>query len=243
MLVVLVGLVAAPTVASTATHVIELPKTIVFGVEGQEIDLGTFATPADLVGYRCAVSTSGNNNVSVHVGNDLLVTSADSVTLFGVEDAINKRTEAAGLLTLGDQITFTLVLGPDGIYSAEQRIEFDCQAPPTTTTTQPDDTSTTMPEVTTVPGETTTTGPPESDTTLPTTTLPEEPEDTTTTTGPEVGAETTTTASEPVGTLPFTGAPGSDQMAVLALLAIATGSGLVVSTRRSSETVESDRAD
>ncbi len=238
----LVTIAAIPLTAAAATHVIELPKVIVFGEEGQQVDLGTYPTPEDLIGQSCTVTSLGNNNHSVHVGNNLVVASVNSVTLVGVEDARNKTTVAAGLLTLGEQITFTLVLGPDPVYSAELRIELDCQpAETTTTTTQPEETTTTVPE------ETTTTQPEVSDTTVTTTTQPEEtttttqpePQATTTTTGPEVQAETTTTVGETDDTLPFTGVE-SDHLALMAFLAVAAGSGLVLLTRKSSEALGSD---
>jgi hypothetical protein len=95
-----------------------------------------------------------------------------------------------------------------------------------TTTTVPETTTTTVPETTTTVPETTTT-------TTPTpTTVPE----TTTTLPPQVSSTTlaTTTTSVTPDTLPFTGS-GSDEMALMALLALAAGSGLVLLSRHSAE--------
>lgn len=96
----------------------------------------------------------------------------------------------------------------------------------TTTTTVPETTTTTVPETTTTVPETTTT-------TTPTpTTVPE----TTTTLPPQVSSTTlaTTTTSVTPSTLPFTGS-GSDEMALMALLALAAGTGLVLLSRNSAE--------
>lgn len=102
----------------------------------------------------------------------------------------------------------------------------------TTTTTVPE-TTTTVPETTTTVPETTTTVP-ETTTTTPTPTTV--PETTTTTVPPQVSSTTlaSTTTTVTPATLPFTGS-GSDQMAVVALLALVAGTGLVLLSRNSAE--------
>lgn len=102
----------------------------------------------------------------------------------------------------------------------------------TTTTTVPETTTTTVAETTTttVPETTTTT----VDVTTTSTTAPPQ---TTTTVGP--GASTTTTVvvaptSTTPDTLPFTGVE-SDQLAIVAFLALAAGSGLLLTTRGNAE--------
>lgn len=217
---------AAPLTALAASFMIELEKQIINGEPGQRIDMGTFTTPAEFVGQQCTVAALGNNNESVHLGNDIEVSSVNIVVLEGVEDAPNKTTVADGVLDLNDQITFTLVLGDDPVYSAELSITLDCQPqqttttttePPTTTTTEPSTTTTTEPQTTTTTEAATTT----------TTTEPS-----TTTTEPEVSSTTTVPETTTPETLPFTGTD-SDELAVVAFIALAVGGGLVLLSHRS----------
>ncbi|HSJ34944.1 MAG TPA: hypothetical protein VLB85_07810 [Acidimicrobiia bacterium] len=104
----------------------------------------------------------------------------------------------------------------------------------TTTTTVPE-TTTTVPETTTTVPETTTTTVPETTTTT-TPTPTTVPETTTTTVPPQVSSTTlaSTTTTVTPATLPFTGS-GSDQVAVVALLALVAGTGLVLLSRNSAE--------
>ncbi|HEX2154810.1 MAG TPA: hypothetical protein VHL52_12640 [Acidimicrobiia bacterium] len=227
-----------PLSAVAATFTVTLEKQIIRGEAGQRVVLGTFDTPGDLVGQVCSVTATGNNNTSVHVGNDVEVTSANTVTLVGVEDAPNKTTVANGNLSLGEQISFTLVLGPDPVYSAELDVTLNCQPEATTTTTSTTTSSTT----TTAPTTTTTV----ADTTTSSTTTTIAPETTSTsiantttstTTATDVSPTTTvapTTTSQTSDTLPFTGV-SSDDLARIAYIGLAAGVGLVLLTRRSEE--------
>jgi hypothetical protein len=239
--VALVAVLMLPLVASAETFSVSLPTRVVRGATGDRVDFGARQVPAGLVGQTCTVVATGNNNTSVHVGNDLVVDSASSVRLFGVEDSRNKTTVAAGTITLGNSVRFILVLGPDPVFSADLNVIFDCQAPATTTTstTSSSTTSTTEASTTTTEPPTTTTEPPT--TTVPESTTTTEPptittaDTSTTTTEPEVEQETTsTTAASSESTLPFTGA-GSDTLGMVAFLAVAAGGGLVMMTRRSAE--------
>jgi hypothetical protein len=228
-----------PLSAAAATFTVTLEKQIIKGEAGQRVALGTFDSPDDLVGQVCSVTATGNNNTSVHVGNNVEVTSANTVTLVGVEDAPNKTTVASGNLTLGEQVSFTLVLGPDPVYSAELDVTLDCQPEATTTTTSSTTTSSTT---TTAPTTTTTV----ADTTTSSTTTTIAPETTSTsiantttstTTATDVSPTTTvapTTTSQTSDTLPFTGV-SSDDLARIAYIGLAAGVGLVLLTRRSEE--------
>jgi hypothetical protein len=228
---VLASLLSFPLVASAAAFQVELEKQVIRGAAGDRIDLGTSDVPESFVGLTCTVAAMGNNNESVHVGNNIEITSVNTVTLVGVEDSRNKDTFADGPLTLADTVSFTLVLGPDPVYSAELSVTFDCPDQETTTTTVVETTTTTTPETTTTVAETTTTT---VDVTTTSTTTPE-----TTTTAPESTTTTvqvapTTTPSTTPATLPFTG-DESEDLAIVALVALLAGGALVLTTRRSAE--------
>lgn len=231
MAALMLAATAFPLSAAAASYSVALEKQIIRGEAGERFSLGTFDMPAELLGLQCSVTAEGNNNESVHLGNNIEVTSVNTVVLAGVEDSPSKTTTAGGLLTVGEQTSFTLVLGEDPVYSAEFLVSFECQPEETTTTTS--STSTTVPETTTTVPETTTTVPEPTTTTTPTpTTVP----DTTTTLPPQVSSTTlaTTTTSVTPDTLPFTGS-GSNELAMLALLALAAGTGLVLVSRHSAE--------
>jgi hypothetical protein len=228
------SVVAFPLRAAAETFEFALEKQIIRGTPGEQIDLGSRSVPESLVGQLCTVEAIGNNNRSVHPGNNIVVSSVNSVTLVGVEDARDKDTFASGHLELGDTVSFTLILGQDPTYSAEFRVVFDCFQQETTTTTVPETTTTTVAETTTTTvAETTTTTVPETTSTTVdvTTTSTTTPETTTT-----VQVAPTTTPSTTPDTLPFTGVE-SDALGIVALVALVAGSGLVLLTRKSAEAV------
>ena len=235
MAALMLAATAFPLTAAAASYSVTLDKQIIFGEAGERYPLGTFSMPEELIGLQCTVTAEGNNNESVHPGNNIEVTSVNTVILTGVEDAPNKTTTASGLLTVGAQTSFTLVLGVDPVYSAEFLVSFECQPEETTTTTTVPETTTTVPETTTTVPETTTTTVAETTTTT-TPTPTTVPETTTTTVPPQVSSTTlaSTTTTVTPATLPFTGS-GSDQVAVVALLALVAGTGLVLLSRNSAE--------
>lgn len=230
--------------AEDLTIDIPLP-TVVRGEPGSEHLLATEEIPTDLIGMGCEVSSTAENQSSVHPGNDLVVASGhDQLMLADVEREPGAVTSTDGSLMLGEQVTVTLEMGPDGTFSAGMKIQMQCE--PTTTTTHREttttgrETTTTEGETTTTQGETTTTG---GDTTTTTSAVGEE---TTSTTGadetssttsstspPTTDQETTTTDTSPPpeSTLPFTGG-GSATMTGAAAVALAAGMGLIALTRR-----------
>lgn len=128
--VMVAGVLVVPQDAVAGTFEVTLDKQVIRDDPGTTHDLGTFPVPDDLVGQVCTVTSTGNNNESVHPGNDVAVTSANTVVLDGVEDSSNKTTIASGQLTLASTVSFVLTLGPGGTYSAELDVLFDCQPPP-----------------------------------------------------------------------------------------------------------------
>lgn len=240
LLVVALVAVAVPLSALGASYTVSLEKQIVRGSEGDRVSLGTFTMPDELIGLSCTVTATGNNNESVHIGNNIEVSSVNTVVLVGVEDAPNKVTQASGLLEVGSEVSFTLVLGPDPVYSAEFDVTFECETPETTTTTQPVETTVTTPTTETTEPEpsSTTTIPVETSSTSIATTTTVEPA-TSSTLRPEVSSTTirpTTTGGATSDTLPFTGL-GTEGLAVIAFAGLAAGAGLLLLTRRASDEV------
>lgn len=180
----------ATGVAAAAQDSLIVPlDTVVRAPAGSSTVLAEIAVDSDLVGLECTIEASAINQSSVHPGNDIVVsTGTSSVTLRDVEGEPSKSTTADGTVILGPAITLTLIMGPDGVFSAGASVQFTC-APPTTTTTSTTSTTTTSTTTTTTTSTTTTatTVPtsvaPTTATTVPTTTtMPT----TTTTTRPEV---------------------------------------------------------
>jgi hypothetical protein len=129
--VVAVAVGAAPASAQDTT-VIEIPlDTVVRGAPGSEQLLVTAPVdPAD-VGQECTVVVEGQNNESVHPGTDLIVRSGTSeVVASDVEREPNAVTEATGTLVLGSEVTVSVRLGPDGVFSGGMVVTAEC-GPPT----------------------------------------------------------------------------------------------------------------
>lgn len=222
-------LLGVPLLLLTSTAVgqevaIKIPlSTIVRGAEGSQHLLAHVEVPVGEIGRECSLSAVVHNQESVHPGNDLVVVSGGGqLVLEDVEGVAGGETNTEGTIILGSDITVTLVMGSDGVFSAGMAVNVIC--PVATTTTPPttvEDSSTTSEEpsstVTTVPETTTTSeiaGTSSSSTTPPTTVLASS----TSTTQPKV-----TTAS----TLPFTGAD-SKALARVGVVALVVGAGLVL---------------
>lgn len=127
----LLGLLLAVQPVAAAGGSLTIPvSTIKRGEPGSTHVLATQAVDQDLIGMVCDVKATGENQSSVHPGNDIVITSGNGeVTLADVERAPNVVTTADGQLTLSDQILVTLVLGSDGVFSGGMNLEFDCAEP------------------------------------------------------------------------------------------------------------------
>ena len=224
------GALLMPGTAMAQVSIITIPIDTVARESGV---LATAPVPAELQGSSCNVQSEAENQSSVHPGNDLIVASgSDSVTLLNVEREPGAVTTAAGDLTLGSEVTVSLSLGPDGIFSGGMIVTIGSCETVSTTTTTPTESPTVAP--------TTTTTPTESPTVAPTTT-------TTTTQSPTVGATTTTTTTQsatvgpttiqPGGTA-FTGVENVVPLGVVALILITGGSGLLWAGSRRKRNVD-----
>lgn len=153
------GLVAAPVGAQDHPG-FDIPVNTVVpedpsdrpGEEGSVHLLATKPVAEEDVGRGCNVVADGENNSSVHLGTDLLVRSGDSeVVLEDVEREPNVITEADGTLTLDTEVSVSVRLGPDGIFSGGLVVSLDCPIPPSPPTES--STTTTVAPPTTAPPE------------------------------------------------------------------------------------------
>jgi hypothetical protein len=232
VLSIVLVLLVAPMAGGQEDVAIEIPlDTVVRGEPGSEHLLGSAEVPAELQGLTCPVAAIAENQSSVHPGNDLLVaTDGDSILLEDVERAPGATTVAEDQLTFGSTLTVTLILGEDGVFSAGMVVKF-CDVPVTTTTTTVETTTSTTEATTTtttIPTTTTTMETTTTVTVLPSTTVTTAPEATTTVT---VAPSSTSTVP---GTLPFTGGE-TDTTALVALVALLAGAGLVALTREEAD--------
>jgi hypothetical protein len=182
--------------------------------------LATEPVPQQFAGQSCSVSGISRNQDSVHPDNDLIVASgASQVILQNVEDEPGETLHAAGTLVLDSEVSVTLHMGPDAVFSAGIDVIIDCaQVTPTTIAT----TTTTAPAPTTSEAVSTTVAPPT--------------EETTTTVADEVLGTviTSTTVASEIGDLeelPFTGTV-DDALVYVAGGLITLGVILVIASRR-----------
>lgn len=242
LLSLLILVAMAPGAGGQEEDFIVVPiDTIVRGPEGSTHLLASVEVPEPLQGQDCLIAARADNQGSVHPDNDLVVESdGSSIVLPDVEREPGVVTVAEGELLLGSTLSVSLIMGPDGVFSAGVHVGICAVPPPPTSTT----TTTIQPSTTLAPTTTTTTTTPP--TTAPPTTPPEA---TSTTVGPEsttttvvvasstTVAETTTTTgvaaeSTTTSTLPFTGLD-TDTTAGVGLVALALGMALLTLTRSS----------
>ena len=175
----------------TITFDVEVPQGTQV-IEGPAGSTHPFSAPvpSNAVGLTCTAIDIADNNASVHLGNNIILTSAGGqIVMRNVEREPGVTTSGEGTLVLGTEITATIVLSPEpnwydrSIFSGVHIVRVTCELPPPETTTT----------------TTSTTVPPTTSTTVPPTTTTEPPETTTTTEPPP---ETTTTTTPPTTTQP-----------------------------------------
>ena len=191
--------------ALASTGAISLDFRVVRGAPGSVHEL--YSGPMPVVGETCqVVASDAGNNTSVHPGNDLMLSTGGTAIIFAdVERTPNVSTPGSGAIVPGEFGVVTLTLGPDGVYSADLILEFEC-APITTTSSTSSTTSTTAPETTSTSSTTT----PAPTTTVPPTSSTSVPETPTT-----IPSECVDIPGEVICVLPFTG-PESVVMVPLA---------------------------
>lgn len=130
-------------------RIVECGAEISIDFDGGLREEGIFDTlkvDPEIVGDTVEVKAIGQNNGSVHLGNDLIVASGGTeVVLLDVERESNATTEGDGPLVLDDEVTLALRLGVDDVFSGGLTLTFTCPepevpvvpTPPTTPTTPP----------------------------------------------------------------------------------------------------------
>lgn len=120
-------------VATAATNSFNLTvpiNTVKTGPNGSRHILATKAVEQAYRGMQCSAHATAKNQESVHPNNDLEVASNGShVTLKNVERAGGILTTADGTLTLGSDVTVTLVMGPDTVFSGGLDVNITCEDP------------------------------------------------------------------------------------------------------------------
>jgi len=84
-----------------------------------------------LDGGTCDVTVTGENNTSVHPNSDILIASANQVTVPDVERSAGAQgIPADGALELGSTVTISVRLGGDGVFSGGLlQVDFTCTPP------------------------------------------------------------------------------------------------------------------
>jgi hypothetical protein len=230
------GLVLMLTSPAGAQEIptIEIPiSTVVTGDPGTVHVLATRAVPAELQGKACTVSSTSENQSSVHPESNLTITSgSDSVVLLDVEAVPGGTVTASGTLTLGPDIVVSLQLGPDGVFSGGLIVTITCPAEPSPSPSP-------SPSPTTSPSPSPSPSPTDSPTPSPTPTspTPPSPEEPTPSPEPEVVVEGKTGGSPGgqaqdgaggPGQLAFTGpSPVLPVLGSLAVFSLLTGLALL----------------
>lgn len=151
----IVGLVFMQSPASAGHGDISVPlDTFVQADEGEVVLLASVSVDEELVGDVCSWDFHATNQFSVHPGNDLILsTNGTDTVVAGVEDTPNQVLDVAGSFQLGETVTVSLRMGPDGVFSAGLGVEVVCESEvaPATATTVPAPTATTTPAAVVTP--------------------------------------------------------------------------------------------
>ncbi len=131
---VLLATLAPAAPAEGATVEIAIPiDTILRGPEGSVAvaTLATVAVDPELIGSECSVAGTAENQTSVHLDTDILVSSGGGqVVIPDVEREPNFYIVADGTLTLGPEIVVEVRFGPDRAFSAGMTVILTCTTPP-----------------------------------------------------------------------------------------------------------------
>ena len=223
---------AAEPVGDADLQIVVPVNTVVRSAPGSEIDLRRVPTPDALIGATCEVSAQSENQSSVHPGNDLIVA---GVVLSDVEASPGGVVNANEVVQLVEFIVISLIMGPDGVFSAGVTVTFECVPVGGSSTTTQATTSTSAQTTTTIGGtsmSTTTTSQQSTTSSVGGTTVTTDDSSTTTTAVSGTDVTSTTLETEVKGTqiLPFTG-PENDMAGPFGLALAAAGLLVVLAAR------------
>ena len=121
----------ASNVQATNPADISIPvETVVRGNTGSVQPITSVNVANDMRGLVCDVTSRAVNQRSVHPNSDLIIRSnGTQVEIKDVEREANGVTPATGSLTLGNDISVSVRLGRDRIFSGGMHVEFDCSEP------------------------------------------------------------------------------------------------------------------
>lgn len=103
---------------------------LIFAPPGSVVLLAEVDVEEDLVGRTCFLAVESQNQASVHMGNDLIVSTGGSqAVVVGVEDEANGGTNQVYEMVVGETITAELRIGQDGMSSLGFGLSFDCPTP------------------------------------------------------------------------------------------------------------------
>jgi len=161
--VVVLLLPGAALAQTSETFSIDIPERIIRDATGSSHNLVTLDVPAGLIGKECTIEAVADNNASVHLSNDFIVSSGSgSVTLPNVERGPGAVTTSTAQLTLGETLRVTLFLGNNergggtrGIFSGGFTVNVICttepEPTPTPTPTEPEPSPSPSPSETETP--------------------------------------------------------------------------------------------
>lgn len=250
-LVVLAALVlSSPGAAAAQSDGLTIPSgTVIYGQEGDVVELGRIPVDQSLAGPLCTWSATATNQASTHPGSDILIESnGTTLVLADVEATPNKVTTNSGSVALASEVVVSIRLGPDGRFSGRMIVTIDYSNCPPETTTTTEATTTTESTEAPEPETTETTAAPSTESTEATVTdsteapvtEPTEPagpvvsqsEPTTTaTTAAPTSTQTTEAAAPTTDTLPVTGSSLTTTLAMFGALLLLAGIGLTAATR------------
>lgn len=114
--------------ATSSSKTINIPiDTVVRAEQGSTKTLQTTRVAASDKGRACSVKAEAANQRSIHPGNNLVVKSGDTmVVLRDVERSAGVMTNGSGKLTLDDEITVSLTMGKDKVFSGGLEVKIEC---------------------------------------------------------------------------------------------------------------------
>jgi LPXTG-motif cell wall-anchored protein len=212
-------------------NIITIPvDSVLYADRGSITPVASAPVPAEFQGSACIAEVEADNQESVHLNNNLIISSGStSGTVFDFESEAFGVTGAEIPLTLGTTVDVSLQMGPAQVSSGGVIVTIDCTrtTPPEPTAPQPTVPQPTVPQIP-VPVPTTTE--PQTPSTTQPTTVPPTP--TTTDVVAALPPGQTPTPTSPTPALPATGPSSAPWTALAAIALLVAGSGFILLAQR-----------